>query len=187
MHAPSFRAETGSTRRVLTASRWTFGAYRQLVLPFVFFFPRAILVLLLLRTRVQGLLRHSWAYCVQRELWKGRKPKGPLMSTMPLIKGTYRDYSRSLAIIAKFIETTRIAVAAAINNDVFSHELIEATCMCKFVGTGFAVDSVSAIRKLMGSRAMQADSLLGEGSFVCNATCKSWLGFFPPPLFFWRC
>ena len=60
----------------------------------------------------RGLLRHSWAYCVQRELWKGRKPTGPLMSTMPLIKGTYRDYSRSLAIVAKFIETTRIAVAA---------------------------------------------------------------------------
>ena len=45
--------------------------------------------------------------------------------------------------------------------------------MCKFVGTGFAVDAVSAMRKLMGSRAMQADAWLGEGSFVCNATCAA--------------
>jgi hypothetical protein len=78
-----------------------------------------------------------------------------------------------LAVVAAFIGDTRAKVAAAILDDAFTNELIEATCMCKFVGTGFAVDAVSAIRKLMGSRAIQADAWLGENSFVCNATCAA--------------
>ena len=64
----------------------------------------------------------------------------------------FKDYAQSLAVVAKFIADTRTKVAEAIMQDVFPPELIEATCMCKFVGTGFAVDAVSAMRKLMGSR-----------------------------------
>ena len=45
--------------------------------------------------------------------------------------------------------------------------------MCKFLGTGFGVDCISAMRKLMGSRALQDDSWLGKSSFVANATCAA--------------
>jgi len=121
----------------------------------------------------RALVRRSWTHCATRRLWKGRKPEGPLMSTMPLIMNGFKDYAQSLAVVAKFIADTRTKVAEAIMQDVFPPELIEATCMCKFVGTGFAVDAVSAMRKLMGSRAIQADAWLGEGSFVCNATCAA--------------
>ena len=82
-----------------------------------------------------ALVRRSWAHCSERELWRGRKPKGPKMATMPLISGGFRDYSRSLAIVATFIRHTRQRVAKAIQNDVFSADLVEATCMCKFLGT----------------------------------------------------
>jgi hypothetical protein len=34
----------------------------------------------------RALVRRSWSHCATRVLWKGRKPEGPLMSTMPLIK-----------------------------------------------------------------------------------------------------
>jgi len=43
-------------------------------------------------------VRHSWSYCLQRELWRGRKEKGPMMADMPLIRGAFRDYSRTAAI-----------------------------------------------------------------------------------------
>ena len=43
----------------------------------------------------------------------------------------------------------------------------------KFLGTGFGVDATSACRKMMGTRAIQAESWLGDGSFVCNATCAA--------------
>jgi acyl-CoA oxidase len=120
-----------------------------------------------------SLVRRSWSHCVERELWRGRKPSGPKMASMPLISGGFRDYSRSLAIVAAFIRHTRARVAEAIRTDVFSPDLIEATCMCKFIGTGFGVDAISACRKLLGSRAIQADAWLGEGSFVANATCAA--------------
>ena len=42
--------------------------------------------------------------------------------------------------------------------------------MCKFLGTGFGVDCVSAIRKMMGARALHEDSWLGDESFLPNAT-----------------
>ena len=42
--------------------------------------------------------------------------------------------------------------------------------MCKFVGTGFGTDCVSAVRKVMGARALQHDARLGAESFLPNAT-----------------
>ena len=57
------------------------------------------------------------------------------MATMPLISGGFRDYSRCLAIVGAFIRHTRERVAKAIRTDVFSTDLVEATCMCKFIGT----------------------------------------------------
>lgn len=120
-----------------------------------------------------ALLRRSWSHCAARELWRGRKPSGPLMSSMPLIRSGFRDYGRSLAVVAAFIRHTREAVSEAIRTDVFPAELVEATCMCKFLGTGFGVDAISACRKLLGTRALQADSWLGDASFVANATCAA--------------
>ncbi len=32
------------------------------------------------------LARESWGYVTQRELWRGRKPQGPMMSTKPLVR-----------------------------------------------------------------------------------------------------
>ena len=42
----------------------------------------------------RALVRRSWKYCANRTLWKGRKPEGPLMSTMPLVQKCFRDYSQ---------------------------------------------------------------------------------------------
>ena len=115
-------------------------------------------------------MRSNWSYATQRELWHGRHPKGRMMSEMPLIKMTFRDYSRTVAVFQAFIEDTREKVAEAIRTQNFTHELIESTCMCKFLGTGFGIDAVSAIRKTMGARALQEDSRLGPESFLPNAT-----------------
>jgi acyl-CoA oxidase len=118
----------------------------------------------------QYRLRTNWAYCQQRELWRGRKPKGKMMSEMPLIKAAYRDYGRTLAIINNFIANTREVVADSIRQDGFTYDTVEATCMCKYLGTGFGVDCVSALRKLMGARALQSESALDKESFLPNAT-----------------
>ena len=92
------------------------------------------------------------------------------MSEMPLIKTTFRDYSRTVAVLQAFLEDTREKVADAIRTQNFTNDLIESTCMCKFLGTGFGVDCISAIRKQMGARALLADSNLGPESFLPNAT-----------------
>jgi hypothetical protein len=119
---------------------------------------------------VLARLRRNWAYCQARELWRGRKPQGPPMSTMPLTAACFRDYGRSLAVVAAFIADTREAVADSIRHDRFTYDTVEATCVCKFVGTGFGVDASSAVRKAMGARALQAESGLGAESFLPNAT-----------------
>jgi alkylation response protein AidB-like acyl-CoA dehydrogenase len=116
-------------------------------------------------------IRHSWEYCQQRELWRGRHPKGRMMSEMTLQKICFRDYSRTTRIIQNFVEHTRERVGDTIrNNSGFTDDLIEATCMCKFLCTGFSVDCLSVIRKTMGARSLQTDALLGEESFMPNAT-----------------
>ncbi len=115
-------------------------------------------------------VRSNWTYASQRELWRGRHPKGRMMREMPLIKMTFRDYSRTAAILQEFLADTREKVADAIRTQTFTNDLIESTCMCKFLGTGFGVDCISAIRKTMGARALQEDSRLGSESFLPNAT-----------------
>ena len=116
-------------------------------------------------------LRTSWNYTEHRELWKGRKDKGRMMSEMPLIRATFRDYSRTTAILQFFLAHTRERVATAIRTQAgFTNDLIEATCMCKFLGTGFGVDCVSVVRKTLGARALQMESMLGCESFLPNAT-----------------
>ena len=42
--------------------------------------------------------------------------------------------------------------------------------MCKFLGTGFGVDAVGAVRKALGARALQEDAMLGTETFLPNAT-----------------
>ena len=69
-----------------------------------------------------------------------------------------------------FVCHTRETVAEAVRSDRFEADTIEATCMCKFLGTGFGVDCVSALRKTMGARALQAGAKLGPESFLPNAT-----------------
>lgn len=122
-------------------------------------------------------LRINWSYCKDRKLWKSprsKQPKHKTMAEMPLVREAFRDYACTLQIYATFIEDTRERVAQAIREQVFSHDLIEATCMCKFLGTGFGVDTVSAVRKVMGARGVQEDSGLGgEESFMPNATCAA--------------
>lgn len=115
-------------------------------------------------------IRSSWKYCCNRELWRFRQPKGKMMSDMPLIRGAFRDYSRCTAIVQCFVENTREKVADAIRNQVFPHDLIEATCMSKFVGTGFSVDCISVIRKMLGAQAMFVNSTLGDETFLPYAT-----------------
>jgi hypothetical protein len=72
--------------------------------------------------------------------------------------------------VAAFVAETREVVADSIRRDQFTYDTVEATCMCKFLGTGFGVDASSAVRKIMGARALQAESGLGAESFLPNAT-----------------
>ena len=61
-------------------------------------------------------LRRNWAYASGRELWRGRKPRGKLMSDMPLVKAAFRDYGRTMYIVTKFLAETREMVAESIRN-----------------------------------------------------------------------
>jgi len=116
-------------------------------------------------------LRLNWGYTTRRSLWKGRRAtETPTMSAMPNVRRNFRDYGRTAAIAQAFVAATREDVAEAIRSDRFASDTIEATCMCKFLGTGTGVDIVSAVRKVMGARALQADARLGAQSFLPNAT-----------------
>jgi hypothetical protein len=95
------------------------------------------------------------------------------MADLPLVQQTFRNYIQCLGIIKYFMLQTRDKVTEAIKSDSFKTATIEQTCISKFVGTGFSVDCVSALRKLMGSQALFEESWLGESSFVCNATCAA--------------
>ena len=119
------------------------------------------------------LMRKTWDFASKRELWKGKKDKGKMISELPLMHSAFVDYTRSLIMVAHFIEHTRHRVSAGIREDRFTHSVVEAACICKFVGTSFAVDVASVLRKLMGSQALFAESWLGESSFVANATCAA--------------
>jgi acyl-CoA oxidase len=118
-------------------------------------------------------LRRSWDYAQNRELWRGRKEKGPNMADMPLVKCAFRDYGRTSCIVSAFIATYREEVGQAIRDDMFTFDTIEATCMCKFLGTGFGLDLIDVTRKVMGARGLQADSWLGADSFLPLATCAA--------------
>ena len=120
-----------------------------------------------------ALCRRSWAFASSRELWKGKKPKGLLISELPLMQAAFVDYSRTLSIISSFIGQARGKVAKCIQDDKFTYGVVEETCISKFVGTSFAVDAVSVLRKMLGSQALYAESFLGASSFVCNATCAA--------------
>jgi hypothetical protein len=76
-------------------------------------------------------------------------------------------------VIASFIALTRERVGECIRSSSFPPDVLEAVCVCKFVGTSFSVDVVSGLRKSLGSHALLEDSRLGARSFVCNATCAA--------------
>lgn len=95
------------------------------------------------------------------------------MSDKPLIRAIFVDYSESLAIIASYIANVREKVAGCIQASAFPPQILEAVCICKFVGTSVGVDATSIMRKTMGSRALLEESRLGASSFVCNATCAA--------------
>lgn len=95
------------------------------------------------------------------------------MIDKPLIRDFFTNYSESLAVVADFIANTRMTVGDCIRKSSFPKSIIEAVCICKFVGTSFGVDAVSATRKMMNARGVQEESGLGAGSFVCNCTCAA--------------
>jgi acyl-CoA oxidase len=121
----------------------------------------------------QDRLRHAWKYCEQRELWRGKKPQGKMMSEMPLIRRAFRDYARSMAVIQRFMAHTREDVITSVTNDCFSASTVEATCMCKFMGTSFAVDTLSALRKWLGARALQEEANMGAETYIGYATAAA--------------
>jgi hypothetical protein len=120
-----------------------------------------------------ALYRHSYKFATNRTLWKGKSAIGKKVSELPLFNAAFINYSRSLKIIDFFIASSRDRVVECIKNDKFTNNVVEATCISKFVGTSFAVDSTSVLRKLLGSQALFQESFLGESSFVCNATCAA--------------
>lgn len=69
------------------------------------------------------------------------------------------------AVIAAYIANTRETTAAAIHNSVFPAALLESVCVCKFVGTGFGVDVVSVMRKMMVRLGLSKTAL-------CPHTCR---------------
>jgi hypothetical protein len=122
------------------------------------------------------LLRKSWKYASERELWQSRRQPRVASNAMgdkPLIRDYFTHYGEALAVVAHFIATTRGSVGDCIRKSNFPKSVIEAVCICKFVGTSFGVDAVSATRKVMNARGVQQDSGLGAGSFVCNCTCAA--------------
>jgi hypothetical protein len=119
------------------------------------------------------LMRKAWKFASGRELWKGKKEKGQMISDLPLMHTAFVDYSRTLALIAHFIEVSRHKVSQCIREDRFTYAAVEGACISKFVGTSFAVDVTSVLRKLLGSQALFEESWLGESSFVSNATCAA--------------
>jgi len=126
----------------------------------------------------RSILRTSFEYASNRELWQGSKQKESnipkdTMIDKSLVFNMFVDYSESLAIVAHFIASTREKVGECIRLSAFPTNVVEAVCICKFVGTSFGVDSVSVLRKIMGSRALLKESRLGPSSFVCNATCAA--------------
>ena len=128
------------------------------------------------RIDFQALLRKSWAYASERELWQSRRKPRVAHNRMidkPLIADFFTSYGESLAVIASFIASTRVNVGECIRQSKFPKSIIEAVCICKFVGTSFGVDAVSATRKMMNARGVQQESGLGAGSFVCNCTCAA--------------
>jgi alkylation response protein AidB-like acyl-CoA dehydrogenase len=136
-----------------------------------------------------GLMRRSYAYAATRMLWMGireqrrREERGEalsseesqqyMMSNRPLIHAALVDYSRSLAVVADYIALTREGVARSILRGVVPRALVEAVCICKFTGTSLGVDATSALRKVMGARALLEEAHLGSSSFVGNLTCAA--------------
>jgi acyl-CoA oxidase len=102
------------------------------------------------------LMRHCWAFASSRELWKGKKAVAQKISDLPLMQSAFMDYSRSLQVVSHYIAVTREDVVKCIKTDVFTNEVVEGACISKFVGTSFAVDIASVLRKLMGSEALFA-------------------------------
>jgi len=74
-------------------------------------------------------------------------------------------------VTQEFIAVSRTAAAVCIKAGAFSNAAVELASVCKFVGTGFACDTVAALRKVMGSEALFARSRLGIESDVFLATC----------------
>ena len=62
----------------------------------------------------QMLLRRQWNHAGTRELWRGRKPEGPKMNSMPLIENGMTDLVRALHVVQTFIAETREQVGVAI-------------------------------------------------------------------------
>ena len=144
------------------------------------------------------------------------------------MKGAFRDYSRAMHVVTKFLAHTREMVAESIRNGrvrwlfigvvvvvvlrlfeflrsflrsfvpsflrcsplminsqrrqptnhrhrckTTSADMIEATCMCKFVGTGFGGDVVNAVRKVMGARGCRRTRTSSLASFLPLATCAA--------------
>jgi acyl-CoA oxidase len=119
------------------------------------------------------IIRRCWDFASNRTLWKGKKPVAQKVSDLPLMQSAFVDYTRSLQMIAHYIAITRGKICTCIRNDKFTYEAVEGACISKFVGTGFAVDVMSVMRKMMGSQALYDSSWLGESSFVGNATCAA--------------
>ena len=120
-----------------------------------------------------NLLRRSWAYCGERELWRGSKPRGKKMREMSNVERTFADYGRALALHESFAASVREDVVKCIETEAFTQCTFEGCCVVKFLGTSYAVDTISVLRKLLGSQALFEESWLGASSFVANATCAA--------------
>lgn len=101
-----------------------------------------------------AVIRHNWSFVCKRRLWSkqgGERVMSQLVRMMflaflyiwrfdisiyrinllmqPLVRHHFVERARSVAVVARFIATTRARVAEAVATDVFPDELVEATCM----------------------------------------------------------
>jgi hypothetical protein len=109
------------------------------------------------------LLRHAWAYCESRVLYKGVK-----MSDLPLVAAFFRDRARTIRILFDYVKQSRESACDCISSGHFHAKAAEAASICKIVCTSFAHDTAFCLRKVLGSQSMFTEARLGPTLDVFN-------------------
>jgi acyl-CoA oxidase len=86
------------------------------------------------------LLRHNWAYCSSRSLFRGEQKMSNVLAPF------FVDRIRTLRVLLEFIIDARGIAAQCIKNGAFTNAAVELASVAKFVCTGTATDTILALR-----------------------------------------